>query len=123
LRLGNKQRTPHDLAGSDSKPDYDSVVADGTEREPHNYHHHHPHTTVHGGRTTADVYGRASVRGQPMGRGRGVLSGRRGVRVASSHSIRAPRGHAGGHRSGHAAAVVGRLSDGGRNRDGTRTAA
>lgn len=111
------------MAGSDSKLDYDSAVADGTERVIHIHHHHHPHTTVYGGRTTADVYGRAGVRGRPMGRGRGALSGGRGVRVAHSHSTRAPRGHAGGHRSGHAAAVVGRLSDGGRGRDGTRTAA
>jgi len=42
-----------------------------------------------------------------VGRGRGVLSGGGGVRVALARRIRASRGHAGGRRSGHAAAVVG----------------
>jgi len=121
LRLGNTHRTPHDFAGSDS--DSDSAAADGTKREHHNHHHHYPRTAVNGGRTTADVCGPAGVRGRPVGRGRGALSGGRSVRVARALRIRAPCGHAGGHRSGHAAAVVGRLSDGGRGRDGTRTAA
>lgn len=52
-----------------------------------------------------------------MGRDRGAMSGGRGVRVARALCLGAPRGHAGSHRSGLTAAVVGRLGP-----HGTRSA-
>jgi len=89
-----------------------------TTTNHHYHHHHHPRTAVHGVRTTTDVDGPAGARGRPVVRGRGAMSGGRGLRVARARCLGAPRVHAGGHRSVLAAAVVGRLGP-----RGTRSAA
>lgn len=63
----------------------------------------------HYGRTTADSGGPTGVRGRPVDRGRGVMPGGRGVRVARARDDGTPRGRSGG-RGGHHAAAAGQLS-------------
>lgn len=64
---------------------------------------------THGGRhrggTAADGGCPTGVHRRPVGRGRGVMPGGRGVRVARARRDGAPRVRSGGRRGGHAAAA------------------